>query len=506
MTLPVWIVVLLCAAAAGLGLLLSRVVAARGGRRVAARALQQLENETTLAWLATLPDGALSVSPPLRDLIGTDIVARPLTLREFVSTSVHPEDRARIDELFAEFLARARAFEEGEVRIECADGHYHRFALRAAVSWGSDGRPYLLLGSLLDLTRTREIEEERDRLFNLSVDLLGISDFGGNLQQVNPAWVRVLRWSRDDVMARPLTDFIHAEDRAEFLAYLGRLRSGETVRDLELRAQCRDGTYRWISWSSFPLPDRQRIFTVARDVTEKKEAETRLQAYQTRLRNLATELATVEDRERRQLAEILHDSLAQDLFAARAKVTLLKYPERLTDAPKIVTDTISILDQTMIMTRGLTFELFPPALYEVGLDAALEWLCRNFHTTRGLVCKLMVEGTSSNLPQDVRALAYRVVRELLANIHKHAQASCAEVAVRYGGGELSITVDDDGKVFDPEAEPGQEQPDPQKPQSGFGLFSIRERLRSLAGNLAIEASPLGGWRVVMTLPLVESDG
>ncbi len=392
---------------------------------------------------------------------------------------------------------------EGELRILCADGEYHRFSARAVASWDSRGHPYLLTGSLLDLTRTREIEEERDRLFNLSVDMLGISDFEGNFQQVNPAWVRILSWSRDDVMSRPLTDFIHPDDRAAFAAYLLRLQAGEPVRDLELRAQCRDGSFRWISWSSFPLPDRRRIFTVARDVTEKKEADARLEAYQTRLRNLASELATVEDRERRQLAETLHDSLAQDLFAARAKVTLLRYPDRVVDPARVVNEAISILDQSMNMTRNLTFELFPPALYDVGLEAGLEWLCRHFETTRGLRCTLENHGEDVDLPQDLRALTYRIVRELLANVHKHAEARLARVTVEHAANLLTVTVDDDGHAFDLDVE---DDPPANRGRSGrsgkgFGLFSIRERLRCLAGNLAIQPSPLGGWRVVMTLPL-----
>lgn len=476
------------------------------GRRRRARAWDvttaQMATDDRLCWGAELPAGRLVVSTPLEDLLGVDGADERISLPGLMRERCHPEELRRLEEVLAEVRQGRRMFAEGELRIRCADGEFHRFTARAVASWNSRGRPYLLTGSLLDLTRTREIEDERDRLFNLSVDMLGISDFEGNLQQVNPAWVRILRWSRDDVMSRPLTDLIHPDDRAAFAGYLQRLQTGEPVRDLELRAQCRDGTFRWISWSSFPLPDRRRIFTVARDVTEKKEADARLEAYQTRLRNLASELATVEDRERRQLAETLHDSLAQDLFAARAKITLLRYPDRVTDPQRLVNEAISILDQSMNMTRNLTFELVPPALYGVGLEAGLEWLCRHFETTRGLRCTMEARGENVDLPQDVRALTYRIVRELLANVHKHADARCASVSVEYLDDLLTVVVEDDGKAF---AFDGDDDPpvggNADGHHQGFGLFSIRERLRSLAGNLAIQPSPLGGWRVAMTLPL-----
>ncbi len=496
-----WLIVALAA-----GVFLGWQVAAGRSRHRRALALDvtlaQMSGDSRLCWGAELPDGRLAVSPSLAELLGTDLTGAGATVFRVLRERCHPEEVARLGEVLDEVLCGRRVLAEGELRILCADGDYHRFSTRAVASWDSRGRPYLLIGSLLDLTRTREIEDERDRLFNLSVDMLGISDFEGNLQQVNPAWVRILRWSRDDVMSRPLTDFIHPDDRNAFAAYLQRLQAGEPVRDLELRAQCRDGSFRWISWSSFPLPDRRRIFTVARDVTEKKEADARLEAYQTRLRNLASELATVEDRERRQLAETLHDSLAQDLFAARAKVTLLRYPDRVTDPARVVNEAISILDQSMNMTRNLTFELFPPALYDVSLEAGLEWLCRHFETTRDLRCSIETRGEEVDLPQDLRALTYRIVRELLANVHKHAQARLARVTVEYAATQLAVYVDDDGKAFDLDVT--EEAPtgvDGDGTRKGFGLFSIRERLRCLAGNLAIQPSPLGGWRVVMTLPL-----
>lgn len=467
-------------------------------RRAREAVLAQVAGEKRLAWAAELPGGALALSPPLAELLGWHVGVAPPNIFGFLLERAHPEELRRMQEVIEEVLLGRRLTAAGELRIRCADGEYHRFDARLVASWDPQGRPFFVTGTLHDHTRTREIEDERDRLFNLSVDMLGISDFEGNLQQVNPAWVRILRWSRDDIMARPLTDLIHPNDREAFAAYLQRLQTGEPVRDLELRAQCRDGSFRWISWSSFPLPGRQRIFTVARDVTEKKEADARLEAYQTRLRNLASDLASVEDRERRQLAETLHDSLAQDLFAARAKVTLLRYPDRVPDQAKVVNEAIEILDQSMHMTRNLTFELFPPALYGVGLEAGLEWLCRHFETSRGLRCEIDARGENPDLPQDLRALTYRIVRELLVNVHKHAAARRARVTIDHAPQLLTVSVEDDGKAF---ALGNDDNPAGGEAGEGFGLFSIRERLRGLAGNLAIEPSPLGGWRVVMTLPL-----
>ena len=110
---------------------------------------------------------------------------------------------------------------------------------------------------------------------------------------------------------------------------LGALALGNPVLDVESRFRCRDGSYRWLAWSSYPYPDHRLIFSVVRDVTDKKNAETQVIEYQDRLRSLSNQLSLVEDRQRQHLATAIHDGLAQQLFGIRAKVTLLKYPDKL---------------------------------------------------------------------------------------------------------------------------------------------------------------------------------
>jgi PAS domain S-box-containing protein len=359
----------------------------------------------------------------------------------------------------------------------------------------------------IDFEQIQDVEEERDRLFNLSLDLLAIGDLNGNFLQVNPAWVRVLQWSRDDILDRSLLELIHPEDRPAAARSLEELREGKPVRDLELRTLCRDGSHRWIAWSSFPLTARRTVFTVARDFTERKQAERELQRYQRRLQLLAQQLATVEERQQRRLAEILHDTLAQEIFAAQAKLSLLKQPERLDDPGAVLHEVATILDHANALTRSLTFELFPPALYEVGLDAALEWLCRSFHRTRGLLCTFECVGESIDLPQNQRTLMYQGARELLGNVYKHAGAERADMRLLLDPWQIELRVDDDGCGFDPESPSADTGNDPLEDLDlgGFGLFNIRERLGPYGGELSIGTSPTGGARVTITLPMTDGE-
>ena len=350
-----------------------------------------------------------------------------------------------------------------------------------------------------DATRRIEVEEERDRLFNLSRDMLAIGGFDGFLQQLNPAWVRVLGWSRDELMSRPVPEFVHEDDQQQALDMFASLAEGKPVDGLTLRFQARNGEHRWLSWSSFPYPGRSLVFTVVRDITLQKEAEAKLLEYQQQLRSLSSRLSQVEDEQRRDLATAIHDGLAQQLFGIRAQVTLLKFPDRIPDQAKLVQEILDLVDQTMAEARSLSFELFPPALAHAGLGAALEWLGRHFSRRTELPCRVIVPEEEPELPQDLRSMAYQCARELLTNAHKHAGATEVTVTLDIGPQEMILVVADDGIGFP--ADPDATGTDDHLP-GGFGMFSIGERLRSIGGAMLTDpAADAGGARVTLVFPL-----
>jgi PAS domain S-box-containing protein len=148
-----------------------------------------------------------------------------------------------------------------------------------------------------DISQRRQAEEERDRLFNQSLDLLSVAGFEGRLQQVNPAWTQFLGWSAEELTGRPMIEFIHPEDHEATRAVRARIHQGEPIRGFENRYRCRDGSYRWLSWSVHPILELRQVFGVARDVTRDKAAAAALQASEEAQRQLAQQL----ERERSRL-------------------------------------------------------------------------------------------------------------------------------------------------------------------------------------------------------------
>ncbi|MBI2818752.1 MAG: PAS domain S-box protein, partial [Acidobacteria bacterium] len=121
--------------------------------------------------------------------------------------------------------------------------------------------------------RRRRAEEEINRLFTFSQDLLCVAGFDGYFKRLNPAWEKALGYTLEELKAKPYVEFLHPEDRAATLAEAGGLSSGQLTSALENRYQAKDGSYKWLSWNSYPLPEEQLIYGSARDITERKEAE-----------------------------------------------------------------------------------------------------------------------------------------------------------------------------------------------------------------------------------------
>jgi PAS domain S-box-containing protein len=116
----------------------------------------------------------------------------------------------------------------------------------------------------------RELEE---RFFEINLDLLCQLDFNGYFKRLNPAWERTLGWTRAELMARPFIEFVHPDDRDRTLRQNAAVRAGGQALGFENRYLCKDGSFRWLLWNAAPDSGGRVIYSVARDVTDRKRAE-----------------------------------------------------------------------------------------------------------------------------------------------------------------------------------------------------------------------------------------
>ncbi|MEN6465783.1 MAG: ATP-binding protein [Syntrophaceae bacterium] len=228
-----------------------------------------------------------------------------------------------------------------------------------------------------------------------------------------------------------------------------------------------------------------------REIRERTEAEIKLRRYFRRLQSLASELSLAEERQRRIIANELHERLGQVLAICKMKTAEISEKARTTEFREPLEEIITMIGDVIRDTRYLTKELTPPVLYEFGLISALEWLTEQVQERYKIRIDLDISGKTTWEDHNIQILLYQAVRELLMNCVKHARADHAMVSLRDEGNRIRIEVRDEGVGFDTLF---------MEWSQGFGLFGIRERLQFIGGELFIESEPGKGTRVTILAP------
>ena len=282
--------------AAAMSLLMSAFMAERSSARAAlARAREELEqrvrtrtaklrsSEASLAeaqqlahlgsWRWDILQNRVTWSDEMFRIYGRTRDSFDVSYKGFLQC-VHPEDRARVDSAVREALENYAIF-EFDHRIVRPDGEVRVLHARGECVAGETGAAVHMFGAGLDITEQRRVEEEGRRFWDMSLDLLAISDPAFNLQQANPAHERVLGYTEEELRARgPWLELVHPDDRDRVFAEAARVvTTSLEVGDIETRVRCKDGSYRTLLCSAKSDRDKRLIYTVAKDITERKRAE-----------------------------------------------------------------------------------------------------------------------------------------------------------------------------------------------------------------------------------------
>lgn len=134
-----------------------------------------------------------------------------------------------------------------------------------------------------------------DRFFDVSIDLLCVLDFTGYFRRLNPAWERTLGFTLAELMSKPFIEFVHPDDRERTLKQNKAVRQGGKALGFENRYLCKDGSFRWFLWNAAPYLEGGVIFSVARDITERKHAEEERERLVRELRAALAEVSSLRE-------------------------------------------------------------------------------------------------------------------------------------------------------------------------------------------------------------------
>jgi PAS domain S-box-containing protein len=342
-------------------------------------------------------------------------------------------------------------------------------------------------------------------LLEASLDPLATISPGGQITDVNKATETATGVAREQLIGSDFSAYFTDPEKADEV-YRTVLSRG-LVTDYPLTIRHASGSTIDVLYNAAvyrnEAGDVQGVFAAARDVTEHNRMDKELQVLHealehraAQLQSLASDLTLTEHRERRRLAQLLHDHLQQLLYAARLSVTTLRRRVCNKDLQNMIQHLDTLLGQCIEESRSVTMELSPPVLYDAGLVEALEWLSRQIQLNYGLSVEVESDVQAEPEAEDIKVLLFQSVRELLFNVVKHAGAQNASIKMSLTPDQqVRIDVVDKGVGFNVEhIQAGANH------IAGFGLFSIRERLELMGGRLEVQTAAGEGTRASIFAP------
>ena len=197
------------------------------------------------------------------------------------------------------------------------------------------------------------------------------------------------------------------------------------------------------------------------------------------------------------MALYLHDEIGQSLALLRMKFGSLTGIWGSKSRKQNIQQIRDLLEEVIDHTHALIFELSPPVLHQLGLEAAIEWAGEKISQDFGIEFMFSDDGMIKPLSADIKALMFRCVRELMMNIVKHAKARKMTVSLTRRKERVFVVVEDDGVGFDMSLLGGQMK------RVGFGLFSVREHLGAVGGSYEFHSEPGRGTRITLSVPIKE---
>jgi PAS domain S-box-containing protein len=338
----------------------------------------------------------------------------------------------------------------------------------------------------------RQSEERFSKAFHSSPAALSIALLeDGRLLEVNAAFLRMTGFSREEVIGRSTLE-LGLWDRQHRLMMADSLRKRRPMRDIEIKFQKKSGEIRdgLLSVELIQLGTAgPSVLGIAQDITESKRIKEALQNY-------PRQLIEAQEAERQSIARELHDQIGQVLTAIQLNLQAVGETCETIEARALIDEGVVIVDEALCQVRGLSFELRPSVLDDLGLVAALRWYTDRFAQRTGIHAT-----TAINLRQppvrfslELQTACFRIVQEALTNVVRHAKARNVEIELKGLNDEIRLSIKDDGIGFDMNSQ------DPAHFTTHVGLRGMRERALALGGRLGVKSSPARGTKICAHFP------
>jgi PAS domain S-box-containing protein len=405
---------------------------------------------------------------------------------------VHPDDRER-SIVTLQKLTRGESQLDFENRYRCQDGSYRW------LSWSATPYPEknLIYATARDITDRKHYEQERDRFFNLSLDLLAIANFDGYFIRINSSWERVLGLTNTEIMAQPYLNLIHPDDLQSTIDAAQSLSTGDSVVSFENRYRCKDGSYRWLSWSALPDVEKGLIYAIARDTTDRQQIQAALEERNQELDSFAQVVSHDLKAPLRAIANLsqwIEDDLAGSLSEAnQQQMLLLRNRVRkmsatidgLLDYARIgrVADSAESVSISQLLAEVIE-SIAPPPTFKIEIAANLPTLYAK------------------------KILLFQVFSNLIGNSIKHHDRldGSVSISVREVPDFYEFIITDDGPGIAPQYQDNiftifqAVNPQNRADSTGIGLAIVKKIVRAEGSDIRLESQVGKGTTFYLTWP------
>lgn len=333
-------------------------------------------------------------------------------------------------------------------------------------------------------------------MFEMTPDLVCIADKAGYFKNVNRSVYQKLEYPREEIIDHLVSSFVHPEDREKTRKTRNELLQGKALINFQNRYITKTGKIVWLQWTSVYLPDRELVFAIAKDVTEKKEAEILVEEKFKQFQVLATYFKTSLEKEKKSLSVTLHEELAQ--LATVLKMDIAWLRQHLTDLPEEPKEKLEHASQLSSLLidgiRNITYSMGSNMLDDMGLNETLKWVCQEFALLNGILCNYESNIDSAQMSHEIQLDFYRICQESLNNILFHADATVVNVKLESTETHILMNISDNGNGFNL-----------QETTLGSGITSMKQRVASVHGEIKIQSEPGNGTVVTILIPYQHSN-
>lgn len=344
--------------------------------------------------------------------------------------------------------------------------------------------------TLIIMTTSVNSESDLYSFFEQTPDWVCIAGPDGFFKNVNHAVENKLGYSKSELLASPISSFVHPEDKAATDQSRTNLYNGTPLVNFENRYVTKGGNIIWMYWTSIYLPDKKLIFGIAKDISERKKTENEIDEKYQKYKNLTNYFKSSIERDKKDFAKELQEELAQ--IASDIKRNLYSVLNLFPDIPELAISRIeqaSYMSGLMLqMIDKIAFEISPFMLDDKTLDENLKLLCNDFSLLNELPSELETDYNVSGLSEELKVDFFRICQNVLKNIMNSSQAQSLKISIKDIGDKIQLTIADEGK--------GLEIKEPKQISS---LANMRKRVASFSGKLDNFSNEEKGSRIVITV-------